>query len=200
MHSVSQSASIRASKRLATSRRIMHAANQLTLERGYDGWTMEDLALAADVSRRTLFNYFPAKLDAVIGPMPTLPADALEVFRAQGPTGVLIDDCRVLAREVLDEEQLGSQDLRLHREVVASTPRLIVVVHQRFEQVAGELVEHILAREGEQFGAVRARLLVGLMVAVFDSCLGRLQDEHETDRPLAALFDEALDAARELLA
>ena len=40
---------------------------QLTQGRGLDGWTMEDLAGAAEVSRRTLFNYFSSKVDAVLG-------------------------------------------------------------------------------------------------------------------------------------
>ena len=99
MHFVSQSATTtRAAKRLATSRRIMRAANELTLAAGFDGWTMDELAEVVDVSRRTLFNYYPAKIDAVLGPIPELPTEALETFRAKGPHGVLIEDCRALAR------------------------------------------------------------------------------------------------------
>lgn len=179
----------------------MRAANELTLEHGLDGWTMEDLAAATEVSRRTLFNYFPGKVDAVIGPMPEFPQDALDLFRRQGPTGVLIEDCRVLARSILDEEQFDSRDLALHRQVLVTNPRLVLLAHERFEQVAGELVGHILAREGAEFGVRRAALLVRLMVALFDSCMTTLAD-HDVplDRPVADVYDESVQLARELLA
>lgn len=186
----------------------MRAANELTVAHGLDGWTMDDLAAASDVSRRTLFNYYPAKLDAVLGPLPTLAGEAIETFVAKGPTGALLEDCRVLARRILDEEQLERAQMELHRAVIIANPRLLLEVHARFEQVTASLVGHILQREGESFGIDRARLLVRLMVALFDSCLGSLvpgqgserEGDPDQDRPLAELFDAALDSARELLA
>ncbi|WP_162599726.1 TetR/AcrR family transcriptional regulator [Nocardioides solisilvae] len=189
----------REAKRLATSRRIMRAASELTLERGLEGWTMEDLAVASDVSRRTLFNYYPAKLDAVLGPMPELSPELFAEFRAGGPTGRLAEDCKVLAQAVLAEDTFSRRDIQLQRRVILEVPRLVVTVHERFETIAGQLVEHILAREGEEFGAARARMLVRLMVSLFDSCLDSLAEEHQ-DRPLAELFGEALESARRLLA
>ena len=102
MHFVFKSAtSLREAKRQETSRRIMRAAGRLTLERGLDGWTMDDLAAEAQTSRRTLFNYFPDKVDAVVGPRPVIPEQAVELFRAGGPTGDLLDDALVLARCIL---------------------------------------------------------------------------------------------------
>lgn len=196
--------SLRASKRVETARRIMRAANELTLAHGLDGWTMDDLAEASDVSRRTLFNYYPAKLDAVLGPMPTLEGEAIETFLAQGPTGELLEDCRVLAHRILDEEQYDRSQLELHRAVIVANPRLLLEVHGRFEQVTASLVGHILQREGESFGADRAVILVRLMVALFDCSLGSLVPGAEApaapDRPLTELFDAALDTARELFA
>ena len=81
-------------KRLRTERRISRCAQQLTEERGLDGFTLDDLAARAEVSRRTLFNYFPSKLDAVLGPVPAVSDAARTAFLAGGPTGRLIDDSR----------------------------------------------------------------------------------------------------------
>ena len=50
-----------------TAHHISACSQLLADERGFDGFTMEDLADAAGVSRRTLFNYFPGKADAVLG-------------------------------------------------------------------------------------------------------------------------------------
>ena len=54
-------------RKLVTSERITLCAQVLADEHGLDGFTMDELATAADVSRRTLFNHFPGKVDAVLG-------------------------------------------------------------------------------------------------------------------------------------
>src|SRR5690606_25707545 len=109
-----------------------------------------------------------------------------------------------LARWILDEEQYDRTQMHLHRTVIAAHPRLLMEVHVRFEQITSELVEHIVRREGPDFGVERARLLVRLLVALFDTCLGSLTHDPaspaDPDRPLADLFDSAMDTARELLA
>ena len=58
----------RDTRRAETARRIRWAALELTREKTFDGWTMDELAERAEVSRRTLFNYFDSKADVVLGP------------------------------------------------------------------------------------------------------------------------------------
>ena len=50
-----------------TRRDLCHRARQLTIERGLSGFTIEELCADVGVSRRTFFNYFPGKEDAVVG-------------------------------------------------------------------------------------------------------------------------------------
>ena len=50
-------------KRRETRERIIHTAIELFLQHGYEATTMDDIADAADVSRRSLFDYFPGKED-----------------------------------------------------------------------------------------------------------------------------------------
>jgi AcrR family transcriptional regulator len=52
---------LRESKKQATTRRIKVAARELFLEHGFEATTMDQVAMAADVSRASLFNYFPGK-------------------------------------------------------------------------------------------------------------------------------------------
>src|SRR6478609_9557324 len=102
MHFVSESAiGLREQKRWETSHRIAMCAQRLTDEHGLDGFTMDELADAAEVSRRTLFNYFPSKLDAVLGELPAVPPAALATFHAGGPHGSLIEDLGALAMAIL---------------------------------------------------------------------------------------------------
>jgi AcrR family transcriptional regulator len=197
MHSMEESATLRERRRLETEHRITICAQRLTDERGLDGFTMDDLAENAQVSRRTLFNYFPSKIDAVLGNPPELPPDVLATFYAKGPHGHLVDDLGVLALVLLSSKVLGREEMERGRRIVTTTPRLIVAAHERFEALAGEFVEMILAREGQEFGAARARLLVHLFVALFDCCLPTGEAD---DRPLGDAFLDHLRLARELLA
>src|SRR6478609_9678503 len=89
LHFMSESATVgrRASNRRQTARRINTCAQQLTEERGLDGF-----ADAAGVSRRTLFNYFPGKDAAVLGDPLVLDPTLATRFVAGGPTGHLVDD------------------------------------------------------------------------------------------------------------
>jgi AcrR family transcriptional regulator len=57
----SEGHSLRERKKLATRDRLLEAAQQLFVEVGYDATTMDDIATRAEVSRATVFNYFPRK-------------------------------------------------------------------------------------------------------------------------------------------
>ena len=59
--------SIRERKKRETRARIHRAALSLALDRGLHEVTADDIAAAATVSPRTLFNYFPTKEDAFVG-------------------------------------------------------------------------------------------------------------------------------------
>lgn len=198
MHSVTDSATTRERRRLETEHRITVCAHRLTDERGLDGFTMDELAEAADVSRRTLFNYFPSKVDAVLGNPPELPPDVLATFHAGGPHGHLVDDLGELAMVLLSSKVLSHEEMERGRRIVITTPRLIAAAHERFEAYTADFVEMILAREGQDFGADRARLLIRLLVAIFDGCLpGSPTDD---GRSMGDVYVDHLRLARELLA
>ncbi|MGB7449589.1 MAG: TetR family transcriptional regulator [Ornithinimicrobium sp.] len=188
----------RSENRRAISARINTCAQQLTDERGLDGFTMEDLATAAGVSRRTLFNYFPGKLDAVLGQWPDLDEADIATFRAGGPEHDLLADLRTLLRPLLQSDLTQREDLALGYRVVRSEPRLVAAMHQRHERVSEQIVEHIAVREGPDFEAHRARVAVNLLASIFDSALqGALQDPLQ--RPVLFHFDHATHTARSLL-
>lgn len=210
MHCVSDSATVapanRAAKQEQTRVRIVRSAQRLCLDRGFDGFTMDELAEDAGVSRRTLFNYFPSKVDAVLGIVevpdfesPEL-AEAAQEFRAGGPTGVLFDDLTVLAGHFLDSTPIDRDSARGRRRVLTSSPRVLAVVHERFEEVAEQIAGLVLDREGTGFGSTRARLAVSLLVAVFDSAMDDFAHGTDGDDPsLTDLFTEHLGLARALL-
>ncbi|WPF66900.1 MULTISPECIES: helix-turn-helix domain-containing protein [unclassified Corynebacterium] len=68
-----ESPSLREAKRRATLHAIEEHATLLVLERGYESVTVEDICAAAEISRRTFFNYVESKEIAVFGRPARLP-------------------------------------------------------------------------------------------------------------------------------
>ncbi|OPY99742.1 transcriptional regulator [Bradyrhizobium sacchari] len=58
-------AGLRQRKQQETRERLTRAAMALFLERGFEATTIDDIAAAADVSRRSFFHYFASKEDVV---------------------------------------------------------------------------------------------------------------------------------------
>lgn len=200
MHSVSESAtSLREQKRWETSQRISRRALELTDQRGLDGFTMDELAEAAEVSRRTLFNYFPSKLDAVLGEHPEVTPTVLATFHAGGPHGQLVDDLAELARAALSVKQTDRSVIELARRVMADNPRLLAAAHERFEAMTEEFTASVVEREGTGFDLSQARLLLRLLLALLDSALAELLREGES-RALVEIFDSQLRHAHQLFA
>jgi AcrR family transcriptional regulator len=56
---------LRERKRQQTRERLTRAAMALFLERGFEATTLDDIATAADISRRSFFHYFASKEDVV---------------------------------------------------------------------------------------------------------------------------------------
>jgi AcrR family transcriptional regulator len=199
MHSVAESAIERAPRGATTARTITTAAQRLADERGFDGFTMDELAEAAGVSRRTLFNHVAGKLDAVLGPQPDPPATALEEFRAGGPHGNLVADLAALADAILDSHELQRDELARVRRLLHDNPKLLLATHQRFHELSERLVGEVAHREGPSFGDHRARVAIGLLGCLFDVSLTAFVEDAGR-RDLAHHFDESIRFARELFA
>ena len=59
--------SLRERKKLETKQRILDVAVALFQEQGFDNTSFEEVAEQANVSRATVFNYFPSKRDLLRG-------------------------------------------------------------------------------------------------------------------------------------
>lgn len=163
----------RETKRYQTALRLQQCAVQLTVERGFDGWTMDDLAAAADVSRRTVFNYFDGKAEVVLGPEPEVDEELIQEFVSGGPTGRLFDDLIELAHEATREKADTDHQMAAVREAVMNDPRLLKLVHERFEVAAALLGDCMRQREGDDFPVERSRTILRLLITCFDDALER---------------------------
>lgn len=208
MHSVKDSAisqafavcsTGRAAKREQTLREIVAAARQLALELGIDGFTMDDLAREAGVSRRTLFNYVPGKDDAVIGPPPVIRPEIFATFVAGGPHGSLVDDLAEVVVQVLHERPESPDEVALGRAAMLANPRLIAGTLDRLQELVESSMGFVEQREGAAYDRARFDVALALVVACLHVAMDRfLTGEHGTD--LAPLFLTTIGTARDLLA
>lgn len=182
--------------------RIRAAASRLTVERGYDGFTMDDLAERVGVSRRTLFNVVPDKESAVLGLEPDFRSGQEgAVFRAGGPSGRLAADLLTMFESVMarlsgtDPESASrtATDHLLYTEVLAADPKALAMARARVTRHTQDVADLIAAREGWAADDLRARTLavsLGSLIGVaFEESARR-----GGTTPVTTVFREAVDA------
>ncbi len=160
---------LREAKRRATAHALAQAAYDLALERGVDGFTIDDVAARAGYSRRTFANHFACKEEAITALALERVRGGLETLPALPDDTPLIDWLMALARHQLSGGMLpllrqlrAFADEHPHLEpYLADVQRQIRQVAQqavaaRAEAGASPLYPHILV--GAAYGAVMSVL------------------------------------------
>jgi AcrR family transcriptional regulator len=115
--------SLRERNRIETTRAIHRAAYDLVMDHGLSQTTVEAIASQAGVSKRTFFNYFATKEDAVLGSTdPVLDEEAVRAFR-EDDADLLIRTIRLLL-SVLESAFGGGSTLAQRRELLERFPEL----------------------------------------------------------------------------
>ncbi|MCM6775208.1 TetR/AcrR family transcriptional regulator [Nocardia sp. CDC159] len=187
---------LRELKKRRTRHDLCLAARRLTVERGLDATTTDDIAKAVGVSPRTFFNYYDTKLDAVLGPIGDIGTpESRAQFIAGGPTGVLIDDlARVYASSYVPEDEVR-ENISLITEIIKSEPRVVAgffAAGVRHAAAVGELLTARLGEVSPEFAALTA----GLMSTLTTHAAMSLADH--PDRPLATALHEQCELAARL--
>ncbi|MHC3458717.1 TetR/AcrR family transcriptional regulator [Streptomyces flavovirens] len=161
---MSETTGLRARKKERTRDAIGDAAVSLFLERGFDRVSVNDVAAAAEISKPTLFRYFPTKEDLVLHRFADHQGEAARVVRERGSGVEPVAALHRHFRAGLDRHDpvTGLSD---HPEVVAfhrlvfTTPSLA----GRLTRYQAEDEEALADALGE---GVQARLLAAQVLAV----------------------------------
>ena len=133
--------SLRDRHRAETWGAIRDAAGDLVLEVGLSAATIDAISTRAGVSRRTFFNYFQSKEDAVLGTQPpVVPAEALDDFD-EGAGDLFTRTVRLLAAVSLTT--VRDENLPRRRELARQFPELRLRLTQ-YVSSAEQLVEALL--------------------------------------------------------
>jgi TetR/AcrR family transcriptional regulator, regulator of mycofactocin system len=140
----------RAGRRPVTSRpEIEHIALELFTERGFDTTTVDDIAHAAGIGRRTFFRYYASKNDVPWG------AFDEQLLRMRSTFAALAPDLPVMAgvREaVLDFNEVAPAEQPWHRRrlrLILETPTLQAYSTLRYASWRQVVAEYVAGRLGE---------------------------------------------------
>jgi AcrR family transcriptional regulator len=170
---------LRERKKRQTREAIAAAAMELFMAHGFDEVTVADVARAADVSEKTVFNYFPTKEDLVLLRGQERQAALIEAIRSRRPGTSLVRPFRDATMDFIDAVERGPID------PIVATPRLVAgsrTLRDRlflgWEQEAATLspviAEEADAAEGDLVPAVVARTLAWTHRLVFRAAFTRL--------------------------
>lgn len=192
-------------RREETVRALARAARLATAEHGLSGFTIEDLCDTVDVSRRTFFNYFASKEDAVLGmPLNRFDEEAVQTFLAGGAASealspTLLADLAALAEarwRILDLAPGSVQELVA---AVEREPRLIARLLERAFADERADAALIARREGLPESDLRAEVAAQLVGALCRGAGGEFLAPGNADT-FSAIFERRLAAAADLYA
>jgi TetR/AcrR family transcriptional regulator, regulator of mycofactocin system len=178
-------------RRRATSQaELEHVAFELFEANGFEQTTVEDIATAAGIGRRTFFRYFPSKNDVPWGTF-ELELERMRARLKTCPRDVqLMDAIRVA---LVDFNQVEPGQIPLHRrrmELILRVPALLAHSTLRFAAWREVIAEFVADRTGQRPDALApqaiAHAVLGVAVAAYEQWL---DDE---DAELGALLDAAM--------
>ena len=194
---------LRERKKRETREAITRAAWKLFARRGFDAVTVADIARAAKVSEKTVFNYFPAKEDLVFGAGMQRTAALIDAVRARPPGASIVEPFRRWTMDYLDRVEHDPVDstTAIPRLVMASDQlrvRLFVGWEREAALLGPVIAEQVGESDDSLVPTVVARTLAWTHRVIFRAAFTRLIDGEDQARVAADLRVEAT-AAYDLL-
>lgn len=196
--SVADAAGLRERKKAKTRERISDIATGLFLERGFDEVTVAEVARAANVSVKTVFNYFGAKEDLLFDREAEWLAAIEALLESRGPGRGLIVVVQADVEVRWPALEFGRWDRLTDAAVAGRRPfyKLIYAhagLHARRLKMSERVRERFIAAAEEDLGAGSTEALVAgtLIHAAYDATGTSLIGAILEGRPAREVIDRA---------
>jgi AcrR family transcriptional regulator len=169
-----QEPGLRERKKQRTRELIADTALQLFLERGFDAVTVAEIAQAAEVDAKTIYNYFPSKPDLVHRRLEAFETDLLNAVRERKPGESILTAFAgfVLGSQGMLADEDASGRLRALHEMITQSETLLAHEQQVFARFTASLAALVAAetgaREDDVLPWLAAHALIGLHRSLVD--------------------------------
>lgn len=184
--------SLRERKKARTREALVEVAQRLFAEQGYESTTVEEIALAAEVSRRTFFRYFPSKEAVAFPENETRLArfrEALATREGEAPFDAVRRACLTMAAEYA----ANAREIIAQHQIVESSATLIAAERRQDIEWEAAIADALMAAGGaEPKARRRAQVLAGAVMGVIRATLREWFDS-EGALELVTLGSEAMD-------
>ncbi len=177
-------------KRITTRAELEHVAFELFERQGYEGTTVDDIASAAGIGRRTFFRYFASKNDVPWGNF-AAELDRMRAWLAACPADTPLMDAIRLA--IVDFNTVPPEDEVWHRRrmrLILDVPVLLAHSMLRFAEWRQVIADYAAGRTGQPSDALLPQAIayasLGVAIAAYEQWL------HTEDGDLTALLDAAM--------
>ena len=189
---------LRERKKQRLREQISGAALRLFAERGFEEVTIAEVADAADVSQKTVFNYFPTKEDLVYAREEEVEQQLREAFGGHRRGESVVEDMRRFLFDVFS--RLGDKDapeaMGVRARIIGASRALQARERAVFEALTRLLAELITQKKDDPRAYVAANALVGVNRALLESARRKVLAGRRGKR----LVDEVLKEMDESLA
>jgi len=166
----------RAGRQPSTSRaELSHIAIELFRTRGFDETTIDDIAAAANVGRRTVFRYYASKNDLPWGEFQDLLAHMRDYLAQMSPDIPLVDALRTA---VLDFNRFPEEEVPFHRtrmRLLLEVPALVAhstLKYAEWRAVVSEFVARRLRVPADSLEPqAMAWALLGVSISAYEQWL-----------------------------
>ena len=188
-------ASARGGRHPTTTRaHLSHVALKLFIEHGFEETTVDDIAHAAGIGRRTLFRYFPSKNDLPWGDF-EVGLEDMRNFLADLPADLPLVDALFAA--IVEFNRFPAEEIPYHRkrmELLLNVPALVAHSTLRYAAWREVIADFAAARLGVAADSLEPRsigwIFLGVSLSAYEQWL-----QHE-DADLIPLIESALAMRR----
>ena len=183
---------LRARKKRVAREAIAATARRLFAERGFEAVTVAEVAAAADVSEKTVFNHFPTKVDLAFAGREEGIEGLVAAITQREPGTPVLDVFRALTTAVFDNFVApGDEDLLTVATIIRHSPTLQERLSVGWEAGAGAITAAIAETSGADADdfvpGMVARTLWWTHRSIFLMALNGLVDGEDREQLVARL-------------
>jgi len=161
---------LRERKKQQTRQAIAETARALFVERGFEAVRVAEVAEAAEVSQKTVFNYFPTKEDLVFWRLEAFEEEILGAVRERAAGESALDAFRrfvLTPRGLIDDDDPAARETLLGiTRMISSSPALLAREREVFERFTGSLARLLAEETGAEPDAVEPWVAANAMMGV----------------------------------